>query len=51
MLELRQGDFESAHRHMKRAIELQPRNRMLARNDPDFLELIQRGALRELLYS
>jgi Tfp pilus assembly protein PilF len=46
-----QGDSEGAHRHMKRAIELQPRNRMLARNDPDFIELIQRGTLRELLHS
>jgi tetratricopeptide (TPR) repeat protein len=45
-----QGDFEGAHRHMKRAIDLQPRNRVLARNDPDFAELIQRGWLRELLY-
>ncbi|MCE5311136.1 MAG: tetratricopeptide repeat protein [Acidobacteriales bacterium] len=45
-----QGDFEGAHRHMKRAIDIQPRNRALARNDPDFAELIQRGSLRELLY-
>lgn len=45
------GDFEGAHRHMKRAIDLQPRNRTLARNDPDFIELLQRGALRELLRS
>jgi tetratricopeptide (TPR) repeat protein len=45
-----QGDFEGAHRHMKRAIDLQPRNRALARNDPDFTELIRRGSLRELLY-
>lgn len=45
-----QGDFEGAHRHMKRAIDLQPRNRTLARNDPDFTELIQRGWLRELLH-
>jgi tetratricopeptide (TPR) repeat protein len=45
-----QGDFEGAHRHMKRAIDLQPRNRALARNDPDFAELIRRGSLRELLY-
>jgi tetratricopeptide (TPR) repeat protein len=45
-----QGDFEGAHRHMKRAIDLQPRNRALARNDPDFAELIQRGWLRELLH-
>jgi tetratricopeptide (TPR) repeat protein len=46
-----QDDFEGAHRHLKRAIELQPRNRALARNDPDFAELFQRGWLRELLYS
>jgi Tfp pilus assembly protein PilF len=44
-----QGDLEGAHRHMKRAIDLQPRNRTLARNDPDFAELIQRGWLREML--
>jgi tetratricopeptide (TPR) repeat protein len=45
-----QGDFEGARRYMKRAIDLQPRNRTLARNDPDFAEMIQRGWLRELLH-
>jgi tetratricopeptide (TPR) repeat protein len=44
------GDFEGASAHLKRAIELQPRNRMIARNDPDFAEISHHPALRELLF-
>lgn len=32
----RMGDADSAVRHLRRAVELEPRNRILARNDPDF---------------
>jgi tetratricopeptide (TPR) repeat protein len=44
------GDMQRAAEHMKRAIELQPRNRGLARNDPDFDEIAQRSPMRELLF-
>jgi Flp pilus assembly protein TadD len=44
------GDLDGAYAHMKRAIELQPRNRIVARNDPDFAEIGQRPPLQELLY-
>ncbi len=44
------GDLEGACAHMRRAIELQPRNRIVARNDPDFAEIGQRPPLQELLY-
>jgi len=43
------GDLEGAYRYMKQAIELQPRNLLVARNDPDFAELSQRSPLAELL--
>jgi hypothetical protein len=35
---------------MKRAIEFEPRNRTIARNDPDFAEIGQQPPLCELLY-
>jgi hypothetical protein len=35
---------------MRRAIKLQPRNLVVARNDPDFAEIGQRSPLQELLY-
>lgn len=44
------GDLAGASTHMRRAIELQPRNRFAARNDPDFAEVSQRSPLLELLY-
>jgi tetratricopeptide (TPR) repeat protein len=44
------GDLAGAYTHMKRAIELHPRNRMAARNDPDFAEIGQQPPLAELLY-
>lgn len=45
-----QGDFAAARAHLKRAIEIEPRNRILARNDPDFRELAAEPPLRELLF-
>ncbi len=44
------GDLDGAYRHLKKALELQPRNKALARNDPDFAEIAQRPPLRDLLY-
>ena len=44
------GDMQGAAEHMRRAIELHPRNRSLARSDPDFAEISQRSPLREILY-
>jgi tetratricopeptide (TPR) repeat protein len=45
-----QGDPEGALRHLRRAIELEPRNRAAARNDPDFSELILQNPLRDLVF-
>jgi tetratricopeptide (TPR) repeat protein len=44
-----QGDIESCYEYLKRAIELDGRNRSLARNDPDFQEFCRRPPLRELV--
>ncbi len=44
------GDIRGACRHLRRAIELQPRNRSAARNDPDFTAIAQLSPLLELLY-
>jgi tetratricopeptide (TPR) repeat protein len=45
-----QGDGDGASFHLKRAIDLQPRNRAAARNDPDFLEISNLPAVRDLIY-
>lgn len=42
-------DFDRAAAHLRRAIELNPRNRITARNDPDFQPLLERAGIRELL--
>jgi Tfp pilus assembly protein PilF len=44
------GDVEGACKHLVRAIELQPKNRMMARNDPDFAELFSHRPLARLLF-
>ena len=44
------GDVRGACRHLRRAIEIQPRNRVAARNDPDFAGIAQLSPLFELLY-
>ena len=44
------GDLKGAAEHMRRAVSLQPRNRHLARSDPDFAEIGQRKPLGEILY-
>ena len=44
------GDLRGAYRHLRRAIEIQPRNRAAARNDADFAAIAQLSPLHELLY-
>ncbi len=44
------GDLPGAYENLKRAIELQPRNRLAARQDPDFAALAEHQALARLLY-
>lgn len=44
-------DIAGAAAHLKRAIEISPRNRVAAHNDPDFAELMQHPPIRELLSS
>lgn len=43
------GDLDRASAHLRRAIELNPRNRSTARNDPDFQPLLHRAGIKELL--
>jgi len=45
-----QGDEDGAAKHLRRAIELDPRNRAAARNDPDFADLLRSAAIRELVF-
>jgi tetratricopeptide (TPR) repeat protein len=42
-------DVDAAVKHLKRAIEISPRNRIAAHNDPDFAELMQHAPIREIL--
>lgn len=44
-------NVEGAAEHLRKAIELSPRNRVAAHNDPDFAELMQHAPIRELLTS
>ena len=44
------GDFAGAHNNLKRAIELEPRNRLIARQDADFAPLVNQPPLDSLLY-
>ena len=44
------GDVTSAHDNLKRAIELEPRNRILARQDADFAPLAHQPPFDVLLY-
>jgi tetratricopeptide (TPR) repeat protein len=43
------GDAEGASANLKRAIELNGRNRLLARNDPDFSSIVRHPLITELL--
>jgi tetratricopeptide (TPR) repeat protein len=44
------GDFASAHENLRRAIELEPRNRAIARQDADFGPLASQPPFHALLY-
>ena len=44
------GDLQSAYENLKRAIDLQPRNRLAARQDPDFAAMAEHPAFIRLLY-
>ena len=44
------GDLASAHENLRRAIELEPRNRLIARQDADFAPLANQSMFRSLLY-
>jgi tetratricopeptide (TPR) repeat protein len=43
------GDMANLHANLSRAIDLQPRNRVAARSDPDFQAALNDLAVRELL--
>jgi tetratricopeptide (TPR) repeat protein len=44
------GDLAGAHENLRRAIELEPRNRLIARQDADFAPLANQSVFRSLLY-
>ena len=44
------GDLASGQENLRRAIELEPRNRLLARQDADFAPLAHQTQFRSLLY-
>jgi tetratricopeptide (TPR) repeat protein len=44
------GDLPAAYENLKRAIDLQPRNRLAARQDPDFAAMSGHPAFARLLY-
>jgi tetratricopeptide (TPR) repeat protein len=44
------GDLSSAHENLRRAIELEPRNRIIARQDADFAPLANQPPFAALLY-
>ena len=44
------GDLAGAHEHLKRAIEIEPRNRLHARQDADFAPLAHQPPFDALLY-
>jgi tetratricopeptide (TPR) repeat protein len=44
------GDVANAHENLKRAIELEPRNRIMARQDADFAPLANQPPFDALLY-
>jgi tetratricopeptide (TPR) repeat protein len=44
------GDLAGAQENLRRAIELEPRNRLIARQDADFAPLARQAPFRSLLY-
>jgi len=45
-----EGDVANAHQNLKRAIELEPRNRLIARQDADFAPLTSQPPFDALIY-
>jgi tetratricopeptide (TPR) repeat protein len=43
------GNGDGAYQHLKRAIELEPKNRIAARQDADFTSVLQQPEFNELL--
>jgi tetratricopeptide (TPR) repeat protein len=44
------GDLRGAYENLKRAIEIDPKNRLAARNDSDFASVAQQPLVQQLLY-
>jgi tetratricopeptide (TPR) repeat protein len=44
------GDLAGAHDNLKRAIELEPRNRLIARQDADFAFIVNQQPFQALIY-
>jgi tetratricopeptide (TPR) repeat protein len=44
------GDLAGAHENLKRAIELEPRNRLIARQDADFASIVNQQPFQALIY-
>jgi tetratricopeptide (TPR) repeat protein len=44
------GDYQGCYENLKRAIDLQPKNRLIARQDPDFNSIVQHPVFHQLLY-
>jgi tetratricopeptide (TPR) repeat protein len=44
------GDYQGCYENLKRAIDMQPRNRLVARQDPDFNTIVQHPVFHQLLY-
>jgi tetratricopeptide (TPR) repeat protein len=44
------GDWRGAYENLKRAIEIEPRNRLAARQDPDFAGAAQQQAMQLLFH-
>jgi tetratricopeptide (TPR) repeat protein len=44
------GDWRAAYENLKRAIEIEPRNRVAARQDPDFAGAAQQPLMQTILH-
>ena len=44
------GDYQGCYENLKRAIDLQPKNRLIARQDPDFNTIVAHPVFHQLLY-
>ena len=44
------GDYSGAYEHLRRSIEIEPRNRLLARQDSDFAPFANQSPFDSLLY-